>query len=394
MQGEVVMSAQISYREHGFRERYSPAFGGTVERLPEGWVCGRNCDIGGEPGRPVRIDLVLMHPALGIALINRKTRTEGAEDTLRERLEEARFSAIFGGYLPILHYAIQPDELPSIAEIERAFDGMKPLSLAGGNAWLPVVASVVMPVERRWTDNLAGAPNKAKDAWRVGSASTDGRPYGRAAEVVPLRRVASGGVLGGAETEAENSPAVMRLWRRWALSASALPWKRVGVAIPFGACILGVGVLAVGWTGSDPAVPAAEAQTAIPAQMQIAEPLTMPEAPAAPSVLPILAPPMSTPPIAAAPRPPAKASRHSVHPRQQARPAAAGDAPERAHLTPNFYRTLGQHYRTRTRQLGVASVRSHSARQTMCNLYSITKGQQAIREFSKAASTVASWSRA
>jgi hypothetical protein len=315
------MSAQISDREHGSRERYSPAFGGTVERLPEGWVCGRSCDIGGEPGRPVRIDLVLMHPALGIALIDRKTRTEGAEDTLRERLEEARFSAIFGGYLPVLHCAIQSDELPAIAEIERAFGEMEPLSLAGGNAWLPVVASVVMPVERRWNDNLDGAPNKAKDAPRVGSASTDGRPRSRAAEVVPLRRVASGGLLGAAETEAEESPVVMRLWRRWALSASALPWKRVGVAVPIGACILGVGVLAVGWAGSGPAVPAAEAQTAIPAPIQIAEPLTTPDAPAAPSVLPIVAPPLLAAPAAAKPRPPVETSRHFVRPRQQAQPA-------------------------------------------------------------------------
>ncbi len=72
------MSAQISYREHNARERYSPAFGGTVERLPEGWVCGLNCDIGGEPGRPVRIDLVLMHPTLGIALVDRKTAQSSA----------------------------------------------------------------------------------------------------------------------------------------------------------------------------------------------------------------------------------------------------------------------------------------------------------------------------
>ncbi|RYG01828.1 MAG: hypothetical protein EON94_07020, partial [Caulobacteraceae bacterium] len=208
------MSAQVSYREYGSRERYSPALGGTVERLPKEWVCGRDCDIGGEPGRPVRINLVLMHPVLGIALIERETLTEGAEDILRERLEEARFGAIFGGYLPILHCATQPDELPSLAGIERAFGGMEPLSLAGGNAWLPVVAKIVMPAGRQWADNLEGAPNKAKVAPSVGSAPTDGRPYGRAADVIPLRRVASSENLGAAETEAEETPAVVRPWTR------------------------------------------------------------------------------------------------------------------------------------------------------------------------------------
>lgn len=315
------MSAQISYREQNARERYSPAFGGTVERLPEGWVCGLNCDIGGEPGRPVRIDLVLMHPTLGIALVDRKTRTEHAEDTLRERLEEARFSAIFSGYLPVLHCAIQPDELPSIAAIERAFGDMKPLSLAGGNGWLPVVASVVMPIERRWSDNVDGAPNKAADAPRAGSASTDGRPYGRAAEVVPLRRVASGGIFGAVEPNTAESPVATSLWKHWALSTSALPWKRIGVAVPLGACILGIGMLAVGWAGSDPAVPVAEAQPAITTQTQIAEPPTAPDAPAALSVLPFVAPPLMAAPAAAKPRPTAETSRNSVRPRQRTQPA-------------------------------------------------------------------------
>ena len=343
------MSAQVSYREHVSRERYSRAFGGTVERLPKGWICGRDCDIGGEPGRPVRMDLVLMHPALGIALIDGETPTEGAEYILRERLEEARFGAIFGGHLPVLHCAIQPDELPSLAAIERAFGGMEPLSLAGGDAWLPAVARVVMPIDRRWADNLEGAPNKAEEAPRVGSASTDGWPYGRAAEVVPLRRVASVGVPGTAETEAEEAPAVVRPrtrwtssasalpWSQWTANAAALPWKRVGAAVAVGAGILGVGVLAVGWVGSDPAAPAAEVQQAIPAQAQVAEPPTAPEAPVALSMMPIVAPPVSAPPVAAAPRPPAEAPRHSARPRHQAQPTKVrATAPRKPNRPPQM----------------------------------------------------------
>ena len=40
-----------------------------VPRLPEGWRVGWDCDIGGSPGHPVRVPLVVLHPAFGVALL-------------------------------------------------------------------------------------------------------------------------------------------------------------------------------------------------------------------------------------------------------------------------------------------------------------------------------------
>ena len=178
------MSAELSIRGHRPAERYSHAFGGSVERLPEGWSCGRHCDIGGDPGRPARLDLVLLHPGLGIVLLDIGARTEGAEEILRARLDEARFGAIFGGYLPVIHGCLGADEVPDIAEITRAFDRVPPLSVSGGSAWMSTVSRLIVPVDRIWADNWAGAPNRGAAPRLVAEPL-------REAKVVPLRRVAA-----------------------------------------------------------------------------------------------------------------------------------------------------------------------------------------------------------
>ncbi len=178
------MSAELSIRGQRTPEHYSHAFGGSVERLPEGWSCGRQCDIGGDPGRPVRVDLVLLHPGLGVALLDIGERTGGAEEVLRARLEEARFGAIFGGYLPVLHGCLGIDEVPDIAEIARAFDQVPPLSVSGGSAWMSTVSRLIVPVDRVWADNWAGASNRGAAPRVVAEPVRHGN-------VVPLRRVAS-----------------------------------------------------------------------------------------------------------------------------------------------------------------------------------------------------------
>ncbi|WP_043363538.1 hypothetical protein [Belnapia sp. F-4-1] len=178
------MSAELSIRGQRVPERYSHAFGGSVVRLPEGWICGRHCDIGGDPGRPVRVDLVLLHPGLGVALLDFGERTEGAEQVLRARLEEARFGAIFGGFLPVLHGSLGNDEVPDMAGIARAFDQVPPLSVSGGSAWISTVARLVVPVDRAWADNWVGAPNRGVAPRMPAQASHGG-------SVVPLRRVAA-----------------------------------------------------------------------------------------------------------------------------------------------------------------------------------------------------------
>ncbi|SDB07174.1 hypothetical protein SAMN02927895_00078 [Belnapia rosea] len=208
------MSAELSIRGQRSPSRYSPAFGGSVERLPEGWVCGRHCDIGGDPGRPVRMDLVLMHPGLGIALLDIGEPSEGAEQVLRGRLEEARFGAIFGGYLPIIQGRIGADEVPVIAEIARAFDRQPPLSVSGGSAWMSTACRLITPIDRIWADNWEGAPNRL-----AGQRPSQAMPE-RRATVVPLRRMAAVPPP-AAEPDDMTLPPIppKRSWMRWGIAA-------------------------------------------------------------------------------------------------------------------------------------------------------------------------------
>jgi hypothetical protein len=266
------MSAELLIRGQRTPERYSHAFGGSPERLPDGWVCGRQCDIGGEPGQPVRVDLVLLHPGLGVALLDIGGRTEGAEAVLRARLEEARFGAIFGGYLPVLHGCLGPDEVPDVAEITRAFDQVPPLSVSGGSAWMSTVSRLIVPVDRAWMDNWAGVPNR-------GAAPRVPVEPLRQGTVVPLRRVAAVQPP-AAEPEdlvmpAEPAPRMRK------------PWLLAG-----GAGVTALAVVAGLWLGSGRRTETA-AQTAAAARVV---------APAAPAAVPAAGPaaPVEAAPIAAA----------------------------------------------------------------------------------------------
>jgi hypothetical protein len=274
------MSAELSIRGHRPPERYSHAFGGSVDRLPDGWSCGRHCDIGGEPGQPVRIDLVLLHPGLGVVLLDIGARTERAEEILRARLEEARFGAIFGGYLPVIHGCLAPDEVPAIAEIARAFDQVPPLSVSGGSAWMSTVSRLVVPVDRVWADNWDGAPNR-------GAAPRLLAEPLREAKVVPLRRVATVQPPDAAPEDLvppAKPPAV----------PSRKPWL-IGAGAALAAMAVAAGLWLSPGQRPEPAArnPLAAASIAVPAAI----------APMAVAATPALMPPsaMPTPPAAAAP---------------------------------------------------------------------------------------------
>ncbi|MFC7473535.1 hypothetical protein ACFQS7_04170 [Dankookia sp. GCM10030260] len=161
-----------------------------VQRLPEGWWVGWDCDIGGFPGHPVRVPLVVLHPAFGIALLGSEKDVDNAHQVLGRRLAEARFGAIFAGHLPVLAGTIGSPELPRLVPILMdAFGRVQPLNLAGGDAWVATVARLVVPFDRCWTDNLEGLP-PAGSPGRIAPAEAQfSASYCGPAAVMPLRRV-------------------------------------------------------------------------------------------------------------------------------------------------------------------------------------------------------------
>ena len=161
-----------------------------VQRLPEGWRVGWDCDIGGSPGHPVRVPLVVLHPAFGVALLGSGKGAEEADQVLGRRLAEARFGAIFAGHLPILTGTIEQPELPRlIPTLLDAFGQVQPLSLAGGDAWVATVMRLVVPSDRCWTDNLQGLPPAASPGRIAPAEAHRSTWYGSPAAVLPLRRV-------------------------------------------------------------------------------------------------------------------------------------------------------------------------------------------------------------
>ncbi len=85
-----------------------------------GWLALPRCRLGSQV-----LPMVLLHPRHGIAI---QGGPPEAAALVRERLERARFSAIFPGVLPILRLA--EGQSP-----EAAFAGQEPVRLPGGDAW-------------------------------------------------------------------------------------------------------------------------------------------------------------------------------------------------------------------------------------------------------------------
>src|SRR3954452_6014483 len=77
--------------------RSAPAQGTAV---PPGWIALEQCNLSPSPGQVLRVRHVLLHPEVGVALIDvAPEEAVGAEPAFRARLETARFAAIFPGHL-------------------------------------------------------------------------------------------------------------------------------------------------------------------------------------------------------------------------------------------------------------------------------------------------------
>ncbi len=133
----------------GGRERPDGGGGGQsmMIPLPPGWVCLQDCNLSGQLNQPVVVPFVLMHPYVGVALIDvSPIANPEAELILRRRLEAARFASIFPGFLPILHLRLDRADLPSTEAILRdAFAALPPLSVPGGDGWVSVVRRALLP---------------------------------------------------------------------------------------------------------------------------------------------------------------------------------------------------------------------------------------------------------
>lgn len=109
------------------------------------WILLTGRVIGGDPA--ARMDMVLLHPMLGVVLVQFAPRwTEDAPVRLRRELDKARFAAVFHGYPPVVHLSVpQEDVLDLPARAITGFTHQWPLTLRGGRDWLQAVEDVLQP---------------------------------------------------------------------------------------------------------------------------------------------------------------------------------------------------------------------------------------------------------
>jgi hypothetical protein len=323
----------------GGRERPEGAASMMVP-LPPGWLCLQDCNLSGQLSHPVVVPFVLMHPDVGVVLIDISPASNPeAEAILRRRLEAARFESIFPGFLPILHLRLDRADLPSTEAILRdAFAALPPLSVPGGDGWVSVVRRALLPRD----------PSRA-------AAHPDSLPAGSpAAEHAPrFPRRAGGAASRGTHTESDmlHREVAARAAVPLPLPDAPEPAARPAHPLPWiimsgvGGLIAVLALFGLLNTGADtprntadearaPAAPAVAAQA--PASAPAASPVSPAPAPAPapsssaslqkppPAALPSAPAPAAAPPLAAAAPPPPAASSAgaSAAPAPAQRPAA------------------------------------------------------------------------
>src|SRR4051812_35893584 len=109
--------------------------------VPPGWIGLEQCNLSPVPGQVLQVPYVLLHPEVGVALIDvAPGEALGAEPAFRARLEAARFAAIFPGHLPVVHLQVQSEELHQLGSLlPEAFATLPPISLPSGDGWVSVV---------------------------------------------------------------------------------------------------------------------------------------------------------------------------------------------------------------------------------------------------------------
>ncbi|HEX7968605.1 MAG TPA: hypothetical protein VF502_10315 [Stellaceae bacterium] len=309
-----------------------PTLAGTLAALPEPWTLLRDRRIGAAAAEPVQI--VLVHPEIGIALVDEAPRDPAPESAaLRSYLEGARFDAYFPGDLPIVTLSVAAEDFAAVGErLAAAFDAAPRLSIADGDWADAVIELLLVP------DDLAMAPVGGAGATPPSEPAVPPSPSEWPREVPEWARVAP-------ETPPERfmGPPLdpgeipLPLMVDWPFATSYRPKRRWGViaAVLVGTILLAGAGVAAWQLGEDMTLPGAEttqrAQVEIPlpppprANRSVEAPPTMqkpPPVPAAPPVV-LAQKPLASPP----PAPP-------VPTRVEPLPETAANVPPPATIAP------------------------------------------------------------
>ncbi|MBV1797910.1 hypothetical protein [Siccirubricoccus sp. G192] len=228
----------------------------------------RGCVIGGPAEPPVRIDMALLHPDIGVVLLGLPPRwTPDATGKLLRRLEMAHFGAIFPGHLPVVHRRVQRQNLADLPRmLADGFAGQPPISVPEGDAWTLAVRRALVDavqLDPTWLQKVRGQPGQAgKPAPQPRRAT--GKPRPRILPAVAGLALLASGLAALALLPRQGGP-VMEAERGGSADAMGLVLTDATDVPPDSGSGSAEGLTwagqTAGWAGTIPAMDAAEAAT-------------------------------------------------------------------------------------------------------------------------------------
>ena len=122
------------------------ALGHAVIAMRPGWVALRGCVLDTGDAAPARVRYALLHPQVGIALLDvvPGQTTPDASDRLRRKLDALAFDAEFGCTPPILYFCVPLRVLPDVGHLLEYEFGRQPASpLPRGDGWVAAAQAIL-----------------------------------------------------------------------------------------------------------------------------------------------------------------------------------------------------------------------------------------------------------
>jgi hypothetical protein len=171
--------------------------GRLAASLPSGWLQLCGCALGEAGRRTIRVDCVLAHPAIGVALVDIAPPAgpaappdddDAARSLLRRRLAGTGFDAggPFAGVLPVVRVRLPPDGPHGlITALHDAFRREPALSVPGGYAWVGALRRALEPAceGAHGPIGVGSAPPAAEAATQHDASQPRATPRGTGAAV-------------------------------------------------------------------------------------------------------------------------------------------------------------------------------------------------------------------
>jgi len=148
------------------------ALGHAVTAMRPGWVALRGCVLDTGDAAPARVRYALLHPQIGIALLDvvPGQTTPDAPDRLRRKLDALAFDAEFGCTPPVLYFCIPMRVLPDVGHLlEYEFDRQPASPLPRNDGWVAAAQAILSAQPLGPNQQLAGRARQ-QPARRFGGA--------------------------------------------------------------------------------------------------------------------------------------------------------------------------------------------------------------------------------